>query len=875
MNGIPPTSLSGTIARRLRWGVTAALLAGFVVATSALLWDVRTKLDGLRRAYADNAIWMISQSEVEFLKLQNAMQMAVTTLPERRAPLLAEVRRRFDVIYNRVTILEESPIYAPVTRREENVARLANLRGFLTEYTPLIDGEDAALAAAMPRILNDSREAQDHLRILSIGTLTTLNNAAEAQRQSVFDTLMRLGLATAGLVITLSVSLAMLRQQTLRTRSQAESIRLANARLDTVISTTGEGIIVTDRMGRIQDLNPAAEAMFGHAIAEVRGLDAVGFLCPPDVAETQRAAILEALPRLGGPDEPPIRLELEAHRADGERFPIELSLAGTHDAENPRKGIIVGFLRDISERRRTERALARALEDAQAGERAKADFLAVMSHEMRTPLNGMVGAAELLANTRLTRDQRHLVEVLESSGRLLLSHVNAVLDITAAQAGSITLHPVAVDIDRLLADCIANQEPAARANGNALSLRHLTGPLGRAETDPARLGQIMLNLISNAVKFTRNGLVTVETEYHGQAGDRLLEVRVIDTGPGIPPEEQAHVFDEFVTLETGYARQEGGTGLGLAVARRLAEALGGEIGLESEPGMGSVFWVRIPMPPARTEDIAPSADRATGAPAAGRRILVIEDNSINRFILRNHLVAAGHQVTEAADGIEGVALAGATPFDVILTDISMPRLNGVDTTRQIRAGAQGGASQGARIVAVTAHALPEELARFRAAGIDDVLIKPISNAALQGAIEGGAAARAANEPPPVAALAPLIDAERLHELRDELGPGRMAGLLDRMLGEGDATIARIAEIAALPDPPADWEEAQRLCHTLAGTAGTFGAARLADALRRAEIAIKTAHADRLTLAGLAPVWSDTRAALVADRSGEVIALSPD
>ncbi|WP_168733066.1 ATP-binding protein [Aliigemmobacter aestuarii] len=875
MNGIPQSSLAGTIARRIRLGVTVVLLVGFVVTTGALLWDVRTKLGGLRRASTDNAIWMVTQSEVEFLKLQNAMQMALTTLPERRAPLLAEVRRRFDVIYNRVTILEEGPIYAQVTQREENVARLEKLRRFLTEYTPLIDGEDAALAEAMPRFLNDSREAQDHLRILSIGTLTTLNNAAEAQRQSVFDTLMRLGLAMSGLVITLSVSLAMLRQQTLRTRSQAESIRLANARLDTVISTTGEGIIVTDRMGRIQDLNPAAEAMFGHAIAEVRGRDAVSFLCPPDVAETQRAAILKALPRLGGPDEPPIRLELETQRADGERFPIELSLAGTHDAENPRKGIVVGFLRDISERRRTERALARALEDAQAGERAKADFLAVMSHEMRTPLNGMVGAAELLANTRLTRDQRHLVEALESSGRLLLGHVNAVLDITAAQAGAITLHPVAVDVDRLLADCIANQEPAAQANGNTLSLRNLTGPLGRAETDPARLGQIMLNLINNAVKFTRNGSVTVETEYQEDAAGRLLEIRVVDTGPGIPHDEQAHIFDEFVTLETGYARQEGGTGLGLAVARRLAEALGGEIGLESEPGMGSVFWVRIPMPLARAADSAASADERTGAPPSGRRILVIEDNSINRFILRKHLVAAGHQVVEAADGVEGVALAGATPFDVILTDISMPRLNGVDTTRQIRAGAQGGASKGARIIAVTAHALPDELASFRAAGIDDVLIKPISNAALQGAIDGTMDARAADRRPPAATQAPLIDEVRLHELCNELGPGRIAGLLDRVLGEGDATIARIADIAALPDPPENWDEAQRLCHTLAGTAGTFGAARLADALRQAEIAIKTGHADRLTLAGLAPVWSDTRAALVADRSGEVIALSPD
>ena len=878
----PDTSLLSTLPRRFRWGAAFVLVVAFMVATGWLALDVRTKLDNLKRADSDNAIWVVSQSEVEFQRLRTALLAALSSTNANRTATLNEVRRRFDVVYSRASILTDSPIYAPVTRLERNAGHLGVLRAFLDRSIPVIDADDTTLQRGLPALLADSDQAQEALRALAVGSLMVLNEGAEERRESISSTLIRLGLAATGLVFTLSFLLVALRRQWRRTREQAAALRDSNARLDTIISTTGEGIIVTDAMGRTLELNPAAQAMFGHSIDAVRGRDAIRFLCPPGVAEDQRRIIMSALPQLGGPGTPALRLELDVQRANGEAFPIELSLAGTAaDDAAAEDRIIVGFIRDISERKRHERELSEALKKAQAGEKAKVDFLAVMSHEMRTPLNGMVGAAELLAKTPLSDEQKVLVEVLGSSGRLLLGHVNAVLDITAAQAGSITLRPVAVDVDALIADCIANQEPNARNNGNVIRLNDLSGPIGAAMTDPARLGQILLNLLSNAVKFTRAGTVTIETELEGEGAARALHLRIADTGPGIPEESLQHVFEEFVTLETGYARQEGGTGLGLAVTRRLTEAMGGEIGVESEPGDGSLFWVRLPMVAAAadakrdpgpalpaTPAVASRASLAAPAPASPRTapmsgqslsILVIEDNDVTRFILRNHLLAEGHQVREAVDGIEGVEMAGAERFDVILTDISMPRLNGIEATRRIRAGAGGGASRAARIVAVTAHALTEELATFREAGMDDVLTKPVSGAALLAAL----AQPGSPVPPPPEMPDPeaLLDPARLADLRRDLGEARLVPVLSQLLAEGEATVFYLKQALTTPAGHRDWDEVARQAHKLCGSAGTFGAMRLMRALAETELAVKSGAPSTERIEDVLQVWPATADAI--------------
>lgn len=496
---------------------------------------------------------------------------------------------------------------------------------------------------------------------------------------------------------------------------------------------------------------------------------------------------------------------------------------------------------------------------------------------MRTPLNGLLGTMELLRATRLDSRQSELLEMMQTSGRLLLHHVNSVLDLSRAESGAVGQDRVPFSLEEVVAEVIANQQGLAEAAGNRLMVVAVSGPAGRVLGDPVSLRQILLNLVGNAVKFTRQGRISVEIEAgidRSPDGTPVTELRVIDTGIGIAEADLARIFDDFVTLDTGYRRQAGGTGLGLGIARRLVEAMGGAMGVESEPGSGSLFWVRLPLPPA-PDAPAPLPPQPADAPdraPAPRRVLLVEDNEINRFVARSLLEEAGHAVTEAAHGAEGVARAAAQPFDVILMDISMPQLDGVEATRAIRAG--GGASAGARIVALTAHAPPAEMAAFRAAGIDACLEKPVTRSLLDRALRAGGddwpgQAEAPSRPAPPgtgrdaaggAVAPPLLDRAQMADFVALLGAGQAETLIRRFLADAEAAVVRIA--APLGDE-AGRRAAGQLCHRLAGSAATFGALRLRQTLLWIEAALnRGAPAERLR-AGLPDLWRRTRAEILA------------
>jgi CheY-like chemotaxis protein len=355
-----------------------------------------------------------------------------------------------------------------------------------------------------------------------------------------------------------------------------------------------------------------------------------------------------------------------------------------------------------------------------------------------------------------------------------------------------------------------------------LDWRWVGEPVPWVRTDPLRLRQVLMNLVGNAVKFTRNGRITLELEAGAEddAGRVPVTIRVIDTGIGIDPSEIDRMFRDFETGDTSYGRQAGGTGLGLGIARRLTEALGGEIGANSTPGSGSVFWVRLPLqaatPAART---GPSGAVPEPAPTAPRRkILIVEDNEINRTVLREMLTADGHRVIEAHDGRDGVRLASQDRFDLILMDISMPVMDGRAATRAIRDG--GGPSSAAEIVAVTAHALPAEIEDFRRHGIDGYLSKPIQRGALRELLSGVDVATPEAVP---GSSAPDLDTAHLERLRADLGEETAAALLSRFIAEGDATVAEISDTRS---PGRSVEETRKLAHKLAGSAATFGAVAL-------------------------------------------------
>lgn len=807
-----------------------------------LALNVWNDLIALERLSADNTQWALMQTEVEMLRLQLSVETAIANGGN---PSLAELRRWFDVVYSRVDMLPESQNYTATLQLPEFAPNIKRIQTFLDRTVPLIDGPDSELRASLRSLAEMLPEVRQAARQLTLKVRSVAATSSDMQRAEVIQTLLALAVLTVVLLLALSGLALVLLRLMRRSGAQNRENSLTSARFQTIFSTSADAIIVTNRGGWIVDINPAAEAVFGHKRDAAMGVHAFDLLLPPELATAQSkeiAAILEAsAARALGNEQGPLRIELLAMRSDGGRFPVELSLGTMRIATG---GVIVALVRDISDRRIAQGVLTGALEQAQAGERTKADFIAVMSHEMRTPLNGLLGSLELLAATELRAGQKDLVSVMASSGKILLHHVNSVLDISKAEADGLPVVQTDFDLDRLIEECVANQAGLAATKGLAIGISAPDGPVGWVSGDPSRVRQILLNLIGNAVKFTAQGRITVEQERIGLG--QPVEIRVIDTGIGIPEADLGRVFDDFVTLDARYDRQAGGTGLGLGISRRVARAMGGEIGVESVLQDGSLFWLRLPLPAVDGQPVAAAAMIAN-AHQSSLNVLVIEDNPVNRFVLRRLLEESGHVVVEAANGAEGVMSCMAQAFDLILTDISMPGLDGVEVTRQIRQ--HPGPSQHARVIAVTAHALPEDHARFRDAGIDDCMTKPITRVNLMAAMTGAAAWAM----PVLSDL--ILDHAQILDLETRLGARATAALIARVVAEGDTV-----DTDNLWSAGANGE--QRL-HALAGTAGTFGARRLQArlaALATARAGNEAAEVTRLA-ESLSGLWRSTREAL--------------
>jgi signal transduction histidine kinase/CheY-like chemotaxis protein len=364
---------------------------------------------------------------------------------------------------------------------------------------------------------------------------------------------------------------------------------------------------------------------------------------------------------------------------------------------------------------------------AEAATKAKSEFLATMSHEIRTPLNAVIATASVLDTTSLDRDQRELVEVIRQGGNSLLSVVSDVLDFSKVEAGRLELHPQPFDTHALLRDTAALVERTASDKGLGVRTDIAPGLSPWLFGDAPRLRQILLNLLSNAVKFTDAGSVELSASSRPDADGRVeLRVSVRDTGVGIPPERLHRVFQPFTQADSSTTRRFGGTGLGLTISRSLMELMGGRIHVESEVGRGSTFWfeVTLPLAEAPAFAVAPVASR----PAEALKVLMAEDNPVNQLVQRRMITHLGHTCDVVSNGKAAIEAAAATAYDVIVLDLQMPEMGGLEAARAIREQPHH-----PWLIVLTADVTADSRQACADAGLNDFVTKPVTGDALAAA----------------------------------------------------------------------------------------------------------------------------------------------
>jgi PAS domain S-box-containing protein len=435
--------------------------------------------------------------------------------------------------------------------------------------------------------------------------------------------------------------------------------------------------------------------------------------------------IREFLPSIEAGDMPPVewRVVLDS----GERRWVR-SFARLWKSEDGALQRVVGAILDIDERKRQELALMEAERAANMAAEAKAQFLANMSHEIRTPMNGILGVLHLLEQEGLSSEGQHLLGEAQACGQMLSQLLNDVIDFSKIEAGRLELQPEPMDPADTLGSVVKLLRPQAEAKG--LDLRVKVEGDGWITADPVRLRQALFNLIGNAVKFTVEGHVEARLSLHDEGAQRRLRFEIQDTGVGIPKSAQASLFRRFQQADGSTARQFGGSGLGLAITRALAELMGGEVGFTSCEGKGSTFWIEVLADKAAGPE---TGSRIADGVLEGLRILIVEDNPTNRLVATKMLEALGAQVETANDGLDGVAAVQNGPrYDLVLMDVQMPRMDGMEATRTIRGLPEPLGST--RIIGLTANALSHQWSEYRAVGMDGLAAKPISPPALIGEI---------------------------------------------------------------------------------------------------------------------------------------------
>ncbi|ACS78841.1 ATP-binding protein [Maridesulfovibrio salexigens] len=469
--------------------------------------------------------------------------------------------------------------------------------------------------------------------------------------------------------------------------------------------------------------NKASEKLYGYSQEEALGMKLEELIIP----DYMREAVINHIQDW---HDKGIRIpagELDLIHKDGSIVPVYSAHVMQKNPDGSKYMYCIDV--DLTETKKAHRQLIQAKEQAESASRAKSEFLANMSHEIRTPLNGVLGMLQLLKSAPEKEKQLEYIELAVTGVKRLTTLLSDILDLSRVEAGKLAVDPAPFDLLELMQNLTDLYRPSAQQKGLKLNLSLHPTTITKLTGDSSRLQQVLTNIISNAIKFTNDGIIKVETYPlpHTTAGTTKILFSVSDTGPGIPDSKMEELFSPFIQLSEGYQRTHQGAGLGLSICKQLVELMGGNISIESELGIGTTVYLCIPFGLPASDKIAPVLADKTKTSNSKLKVLLVEDEAINRMAAKRQMELAGCEVTAVENGKLAVEAAAKDRFHIVMMDIQMPIMDGISATQAIRMGEAGPENKNIPIIAMTAYAMKGDREKFLNSGMNDYLAKPIEN----------------------------------------------------------------------------------------------------------------------------------------------------